>query len=564
MTNEKIVKLETDILIIGGGAAGCYAGFIAKKENPTCEVIIAEKAHIKRSGCLGAGISAINAYLNPGVKPMDYVNYVKNDSEGLVREDLLYTMSKKFNSVANQLEAFGLPFLKDDKGNYLKKGERSVQINGERIKPILARVVEEKEVNIINRLNITNYIVQGNSVIGAFGFSVRDNKFYVIYAKAVICTTGGASGLYKSNFPDYRRHKMWYCPFNTGAGYAIGIRAGAEMTTFEMRFIALRTKNVIAPTGVLAVRFNGKQVNRSGESYQNKYKKNSTPYRLYATIQENLEGRGPCYIDVSHLSDFEFEELKKAYLNMSPDIVLEWANQTDQSKERRIEIEGTEPYLVGGHAQSGYWITTKRETSLRGLYAAGDVAGGAPKKYVTGCMVEGEIAVLAALKNIENKQLQYVSNEIIEKEYRRVYQPIRRKTGVTPQSIKDKLQNIMDLYAGGISVNYTLDEEKLLKAKQLLKQLDRESHKIKVSNYHDLLRTHEVMDLILVARVLIEHLLYRKETRWPAYQERRKYNHKDDKNWLKFINTVYDINSNKIDIKKRPYIKIGENYEHTY
>ncbi len=70
-------------------------------------------------------------------------------------------------------------------------------------------------------------------------FQSQDDTAYEIRAKKVLCATGGAAGLYKPNNPGFSSHKMWYPPFNTGAGYAMGIRSGAEMTTFEMRFIAL-------------------------------------------------------------------------------------------------------------------------------------------------------------------------------------------------------------------------------------------------------------------------------------------------------------------------------------
>ena len=79
------------------------------------------------------------------------------------------------------------------------------------------------------------------------------------------------AGLYRPNNPGFSRHKMWYPPFNTGAGYAMGIRSGAEMTTFEMRFIALRCKDTIAPTGTIAQGVGAKQVNSLGEVYETKY-----------------------------------------------------------------------------------------------------------------------------------------------------------------------------------------------------------------------------------------------------------------------------------------------------
>ncbi|MGM0369760.1 MAG: adenylyl-sulfate reductase subunit alpha [Bacillota bacterium] len=563
MAETEIINLTTDLLIIGGGAAGCYAGIRAKEEEPTKDVLIVDKANIKRSGCLGAGISAINAYLNPGVTPEDFVDYIKTDSEGLVRDDLLYTIAQGVNQVAQNLEKWGLPFLKDEVGNYVPKGTRSVKIKGEHIKPILANAVTDKQVDVLNRVNITNYIIEDNRVKGAFGFSVRENKFYVIQAKAVISATGGAAGIYKPNNPGQARHKMWYPPFNTGAGYAMGLRAGAEMTTFEMRFIALRAKDVIAPTGVLAVSYDAQQVNAQGEEYQKNYSKNSTPFRLYATMNEQEEGRGPCYLDVSHLDRAGNQRLKKTFLNMAPDIVLKWADEGVEPSEQPIEIYGTEPYLVGGHSQSGYWIDEDRQTTLRGLYAAGDVAGGAPKKYATGCMVEGEIAALAAVDYIQEVEVGAITKEQIEEEYNRVVAPLNREQGIGPQQLEERLQKIMDEYAGGLSSNYKLSENKLLEAKRLLELLEADIKLMAADNKHQLMKAHEVIDRILVAQVLVEHLLYRKETRWKSYQERVDYPDKNDRDWFKFINSIYNSEQQQVEIIEREHVEVGERYEHS-
>ena len=104
--------------------------------------------------------------------------------------------------------------MKDENGNYVSRGKRSIKINGENIKPLLANEVSKKEnVKVINGLNITDYILKDNKVIGAYGFLIDKEKFYVIYSKATICTTGGAAGIYKPNNPGFSRHKMWYTPF---------------------------------------------------------------------------------------------------------------------------------------------------------------------------------------------------------------------------------------------------------------------------------------------------------------------------------------------------------------
>lgn len=293
IANRKI--LHTDILIIGGGTAGCYAA-LTVREHSDYSIIIAEKANIKRSGCLAAGVNAINAYIVKGRKPEDYVDYCRTDADGIVREDLLLSMSQGLNRVTDKMEKLGLVILKDENGEYVARGNRNIKINGENMKPLLAKAVEELDnCQILNRVNITDYIVENNQILGAFGFSIEDNTAYEIRAKKVLCATGGAAGLYRPNNPGFSRHKMWYPPFNTGAGYAMGINAGAEMTTFEMRFIALRCKDTIAPTGTIAQGVGAKQVNSLGEIYENKYGL-TTSQRVYGTVRENIEGRGPCYL----------------------------------------------------------------------------------------------------------------------------------------------------------------------------------------------------------------------------------------------------------------------------
>lgn len=303
--------IDTDVLIIGGGTAGCFAGITLGKKKDL-DVLIVEKANIVRSGCLAAGVNAINAYITKGRVPQDYVDYCKKDADGIVREDLLLSMSERLNHVTKVMEDLGLVILKDENGEYVARGNRNIKINGENIKPILADAVKKQDnVAVINHLNITDFIVENNKIKGAYGFDVNDAVFYEINAKAVLVATGGAAGLYRPNNPGFSRHKMWYPPFNTGAGYAMGINAGAEMTTFEMRFIALRCKDTIAPTGTIAQGVPAKQLNSNGEVYENKYGL-TTSQRLYGTVTENREGRGPCYLGTKGISREQEEDLYKA------------------------------------------------------------------------------------------------------------------------------------------------------------------------------------------------------------------------------------------------------------
>ena len=560
--------IDTDVLIIGGGTAGCFAGItLGKKKN--LDVLIVEKANIVRSGCLAAGVNAINAYITKGRVPQDYVDYCKKDADGIVREDLLLSMSERLNHVTKVMEDLGLVILKDENGDYVARGNRNIKINGENIKPILADAVKKQDnVTVINHLNITDFIVENNEIKGAYGFDVNDAVFYEINAKAVLVATGGAAGLYRPNNPGFSRHKMWYPPFNTGAGYAMGINVGAEMTTFEMRFIALRCKDTIAPTGTIAQGVPAKQLNSNGEVYENKYGL-TTSQRLYGTVTENREGRGPCYLGTKGMSKEQEEDLYKAYLNMAPSQTLKWLEAAGGPSEENVEIEGTEPYIVGGHTASGYWVDNNRETTIHGLFAAGDVAGGCPQKYVTGALAEGEIAAQAIAERLEGSGKGFVVNEVADSElsenafakkseYERF---LNNKQGLVDiEQTEEAMQKIMDQYAGGISTDYQYNEARLELADEKIKFLEQSIDNLAAQDADDLLRIYEIRERLTVCRSVIAHLKARKETRWHSFAENMDYPAKSD-DWLKYVNSRKENGEIKIII--RDLVRGGDSYEHS-
>ncbi len=561
----KIEKIETDLLIIGGGTSGCYAAITAA-ESSDLSILILEKANIKRSGCLAAGVNAINAYITKGRKPSDYVEYAKKDADNIVREDLLLTMAQGLNKVTENMENMGLVILKDENGEYVSRGNRNIKINGENIKVILSQKIKKlSNVSVMNHVNVTDYIVKDNKIYGAFAFSIKDEVFYEIKAKKVICATGGAAGLYKPNNSGFSRHKMWYPPFNTGAGYAMGINNGAEMTTFEMRFIALRCKDTIAPTGTIAQGAGAKQVNSKGEIYETKYGL-TTSERVYGTVMENLEGRGPCYLKTEGISSEMSEELKKAYLNMAPSQTLKWIESGKNPSEENVEIEGTEPYIVGGHTASGYWVDTKRETTIKGLFAAGDVAGGCPQKYVTGALVEGEIAALEAVRQIkqekisiyefsENDESSLLDKKVIEAEdFLNFDKPL-----FSIEDLEEAMQKIMDTYAGGISRNYAYNEKQLNIADEKIDEVINLTNKLRAEDMHELMFVYELKERLTVCKSVIAHLRERKETRWHSFAENLDYREKSDE-YLKYVNSK--VIDGKLTVLFRDLVKEGETYEH--
>ena len=585
----KIERLKTDLLIIGGGTAGCYAAITAASnaaENKVAgvqdaaglKILVVEKANIKRSGCLAAGVNALNAYITEGRTPKDYVEYAKKDADGIVREDLLYSISEKFNEVTAHLEKLGLVILKDKDGKYVTRGNRNIKINGENIKPILAAAVAKApNVQVLNHVNIFDFSVHDNRIDGAFGFGIENDTFYAIEARAVIVATGGAAGLYRPNNPGFSRHKMWYPPFNTGAGYAMGIRHGAEMTTFEMRFIALRCKDTIAPTGTLAQGVGAKQVNALGEVYETKYGI-STSERVYGTVAENLEGRGPCYLRTVGITPEQEESLLKAYLNMAPSQTIRWIENGTPSKAN-VEIEGTEPYIVGGHTASGYWVDTKRATTIEGLYAAGDVAGGAPQKYVTGALAEGEIAAKSAAEYIESlsalRQVQGTDapgvnplGKILEEEVAEHVAEIEKflnnKNGAdTAESLEEAMQAAMDTYAGGIKTGYRYSENQLAIALREIENIESRVSGLHADDLQEVMYIYELKERLTVCKSVIAHLAARHETRWHSFAENTDYPEKDNERFRKYVNSR--LENGKIKIILRELTAEGQrNYEHQH
>ena len=551
-------RLETDVLIIGGGTAGCFAAYTLGKEAGV-SVLIAEKANIKRSGCLAAGVNALNAYITEGHVPQDYVDYAKKDAHGIVREDLLLSMSERLNHVTKVLDDLGLVILKDENGKYVARGNRNIKINGENIKPLLAEAaMSQDNVTVLERVNITDYIIEENEIKGAWGFNIEENVFYDIRAKAVLCATGGAAGLYRPNNPGFSRHKMWYSPFNTGAGFAMGILAGAEMTTFEMRFIALRCKDTIAPVGTIAQGVGAKQMNSRGEIYETKYGL-TTSQRLYGTVTENREGRGPCYLKTDEISAAQEQDLYRAYLNMAPSQTLKWLEGSRGPASENVEIEGTEPYIVGGHTASGYWVDNGRRTTVKGLFAAGDVAGGCPQKYVTGALAEGEIAAesmteyLKAFKakseNADSERTNAIDKvetkidkaaALKKKEYES-HLTVKGNDSedtffITAEQLEEAMQKVMDQYAGGIATDYQYNEERLVIGKKRIGELLGMIDELKAKDMFELKDIYEVRERLIVCQTLIEHLRARKETRWHSFGENTDYP-EESSNWLKYVNS---------------------------
>ncbi len=573
LNDIETVEVSADLLIIGGGNAGCFVATEAARLNPLAKIVIVEKADIMRSGACSAGMDAINTYIPPNKTPEDLVRWSRSQvGGGPLREDLALSNAQELNECVDDLERWGLPILRDEQGNIRYRGKWDISIHGEQLKPIMAEKALETGADVYNRVAATGLLVHNGRCTGATGFGVRDGRFYVFRARATVVSTGGAGTLYKSYTADSTDSgsQIWMCPYCVGSGYAMGLRQGAELTSLEQRWVATRTKDFCGPVDTISVGYGAPIINSLGERVMSRYASlggDAAPryIRANAPMEEWLAGRGPCFCDTTNMTPEKTKAMMEDYLNERPSFVLFLASRGQDPSREPIEIFGSDPYIMGGHTGGGYWVDMERMTTLPGLFAAGETAGGNPNKFVGGCCAEGKLAARGALAYMGVADASELDAAQIAQEKERVYAPLltREEEGVSPLEMKERLQRLMDEYAGGSSQFYRVNEQQLDYALRHIKILQSQFKHLRAKDLHELMQANETMDRVDVAEAVVHHLKARKETRWAGWQTRSDYPQRDDEHFDCFVESRRDPTTGEMTTFTRPYEQLlpGDRYK---
>ena len=572
----RVEVVDCDLLIIGGGNAGCFVAVEAKKLRPDWKVVIMEKAEIMRSGACSAGMDAINTYIPEGRTPEDLVRWSRAQvGGGPLREDLALSNAEELNESVDDLERWGLPIIREDDGSIRYRGKWDISIHGEQLKPIMAEQAVLSGADVYNRVAGTGLLMDGERCMGAFGLGVRDAKLYVFRARATVNSTGGAGTLYKSYTMDGQdsMHQIWMCPYCVGSGYAMGFRKGAELTSLEQRWVATRTKDFCGPVDTISVGYKAPIINCKDEKIlQTRYQHlggDAAPryIRANAPMYEWYEGRGPTYCDTRNMEADLVWRMMVDYLNERPSFVLFLAARGQDVTKEPIEIYGSDPYIMGGHTMGGFWVDMQRMTTVPGLFAAGETAGGNPNKFVGGCAAEGKLAARGAVAYVEGNgvTLPELDQAQVDAEKQRVYAPLMRGAdfdGVRPDEMKERLQRLMDEYAGGTSQFYRTNEERLDYAIRHIKIMQDQFRFLKAADLHELMNANETMDRVDVSEAVCHHLKARRETRWAGWQTRADYPERDDERFDCFVETARDPESGEVRSFTRPYEQLvpGDRY----
>ena len=605
----KTVFEDCDILVVGGGMGGTGAAYEARHWGRDMRIVVAEKANIDRSGAVAQGLYAINCYMGmqwDENQPEDHVRYARNDLMGMVREDLAYDMARHVDSTVHKFEEWGLPLMRDpENGRYQREGKWQIMIHGESYKPIVAEAAKKSADKIYNRIMVTHLLMdenKDNRVGGAIGFNVRTGDLHVFKAKAVIVGAGGASHIFKPRSVGEGMGRTWYAPWSSASAYALPILAGAKMTQMENRIVLCRFKDGYGPVGAYFLHLKTYTQNAYGDEYESKWYENTkelvgdyidhhptpTCLRNHAFIEETKAGRGPIHMVTKEAFQDPHKETIgwENFLGMTVGQAVVWASQDIDPKYTNPELTTSEPYVMGSHATcSGAWASGPEDVSpdeyywgynrmmtIDGLFGAGDALGGTAHAFSSGSFTEGRLAAKAAVQYIRDhaKDKIVISDKQIEDRREEIYRPLETyEVGrneivggtVSPSYILpiqglQRLEKLMDEYAGGIGVNYMTNEPLLLRGLELLKTMHEDFEYLGAEDLHQLMRAWELKHRAIASECVVQHTLFRKETRWPGYYYRGDFMKLDDENWHALTLSRRDPESGEWEMEKAPVYHI--------
>ena len=608
-SSRKTVHVDSDILIIGGGFGGCGAAYESRYWGRDLKIVLVEKANIERSGAVAQGLSAINCYMGMQWgenQPEDHVRYARGDLMGLVREDLVYDIARHVDSTVHKFEEWGLPIMKNpETGRYLREGKWQIMIHGESYKPIVAEAAAKSVNEVYNRIMVTHLLMDKahpNRVAGAVGFNVRNGDFYVFRAKAVIVGAGGGSHIYRPRSVGEGMGRTWYAPWSSGSAYGLMIPTGAKMTQMENKIVLARFKDGYGPVGAWFLLLKAHATNAYGENYETKrfdeikalvgkyadIQPMPTCLRNHAMLEEIKAGKGPIYMHTQKVLDTkEKEEIGwEDFLDMTIGQAVVWASQNIDPKEKPSELITSEPYVMGSHATcSGAWASGpedcapadyqwgyNRMTTVEGLFGAGDTIGGSAHKFSAGSFTEGRLAAKAAVRYVLDlkRSVPEPDENEIAKLAEEIFRPLETyKIGrnqivagtVSPDYLLplhglQRLEKLMDEYAGGYTTFYITNDHLLNRGLELLTMLKEDLEHIGADGLHQLQRAWELRHRVLTAESVVRHTQFRKETRWPGYYYRADYPKLDDAEWQVFTASQYDARADAWTMSKLPVHRI--------
>lgn len=458
------MKIKADILVIGAGGAGARAAIEAATRDPEMKIVVLNQGPVGRSGLTAMANGGMVWVDHPDDSPDALFEDILRFGCYLNEQNLVDALTREGPQRAQELIDWGaemIPFSSQGRHSSGKNGKPSYSrghyIPGVNyMKALKNEMSRHPNITVFEDVATTKLITSGDRVNGAFVLNIRKGDYFIIEATATVLATGGLGEIY----PHSTNAPFGMHGHAAGMGYAMAYQAGAELIDMEM---VQFTGNQLYPPWLLGnpellcTMCGGKYINSMGDEFIKQPQPRDVIQRsAYKEIKEGRgTERGGVFIDLtrSPLTSEEIEEQLKH--SLAEEVAKErWqlikrmsVNDPDPKKWRIEFTPGGAHFFMGGVR-----INEKCETSLEGLFAAGEVSGGVHGANRMGGNAMVEIIVFGARAG--KYAFEYASNssEIIakdssEEEYERLC-GFFRDEGIAPKEIMEKIALNMSEHVG--------------------------------------------------------------------------------------------------------------------
>lgn len=615
---------EAEVLVLGGGLAGCFAAIAAAKKGKS--VILVEKGATVRSGSAGTGFDHWeSACTNPcsQVTPEEiaeaYVDEQSHYSNGIAhyiecREgyDRLLDIESYGGKIRDTDEEFAGAEFRDEKTKlmfaYDYKNKFTLRVWGSTFKPALYKQLQLLGVKIFDRTEATallTAIEDGKKRgIGACGINVRTGKFHVFKAKATVLCMSRPARVWLFN-PDL----VGLCEFrpmqSIGSGHAMGARIGMEFTMMEKSvkgefsaagrsfppYGAGNNHNTWYAATMVDARGveipyldrDGKLLETVSERY---YPAEGQKFFLKGGVidEPKYEYRGPETMPFEQLMERGYQLPFYADLSKMPEMERKviWGMMVGEEGKTKIPIlqnyteRGFDPtrhalQSYGTGWQSAAFLSQERQlfgapggimhdwdlkTNIDGIYAAGD------QLFASDCCgyacATGHYAGRKAADYAGTVDYIAPDQADIDAEMKRLYQPLEKEDGMGWRELNMAISKAMQNYCGGLKCTELLKE-----GLDLLTSYEREKvPQLCAVTPHDLMRTHEVLDILEVCKLILNACLMRESSSAPLCFERSDFPEMDPEKDRHFITIRMEDGKPVKGIVQHDYFgKLKEEYE---
>ena len=536
-------SLETDLLVVGGGVAGSMAAIPALEAG--LKVVICEKGKVlDHCGSIGCGVDHYLTVMDTGPDwdtPEFLLKHVPELTDHIVDMAVATRVIHEMPRVFRKIEALGVNFKDRHTGDYYRlrsfglPGTYHINFDGTDFKKHIGERVRKGKATVLMRTMVVQLLVKENRAYGAIAFNFRSGEWFVIRAKAVVLAAGDVNRL--SRNASGLAFDSWHFPYNTGDAQAMGYRAGAALANMESVEATLTPKGFSTQGLNALVSLGAYFVNKSGERFMFRYDEKGENARRAviadAVINEYLLGNGPLYLDCRHLSQEMLDRMEHTLQVDRYTLPAFYQQKGVNFREELVEISVSElsirrsgVYFRG----SGLAVDTNGETSVDGLFAAGDcatVSGG-----ISGAAVLGHIAGEGVVARTRGSlsTLPAVDARTIEGLRAQAADHLKQTGGISWRQFEDETRGTVTDYVG---VRRT--DKGLRLALETLHALAKREPQLEAGDLHGLMRVHEAKNIRLNAEIMATASLARTETRTGSAHWRLDHPAPDETNWRKFV-----------------------------